>query len=233
MRLGIVMFDEKYAVEAGSEELAGCEVYFPWVMMRDRHFWPVPIRTAIARGATNEALLAGDPDAANAVVDAAQRLDGGVDLILGNCGFMWPATRRAAGRIETPMLTSGLAFLDLALTTTSQPVGLITYSEASLLPLIEEHEQRDRLRVLGLDDMPDWAALRRPNWWEAGGWSFDSLRRHLLDRLTKALADGGDLDGVRILVLECTWLPTFRSDIRAATGLPVLDIVSFAATALS
>jgi hypothetical protein len=53
-----------------------------------------------------------------------------------------------------------------------------------------------------------------------------------VERLTEAFAEDGVLQGVGLLVLECTWLPEFRSTIRSVTSLPVLDIVHFAKSVL-
>lgn len=233
MSLGVVLMDDHYAVEGGPAELAAVEFKYPWVMMSDDGFWGIPIHTAVARGADAPALLGASDAGAAAVAGAVERLDGRTQLILGNCGFMWSAARRISEGVKTPTITSALEFLDLALRMTSAPVGIMTYNAASLDLLLTDHPDRERIRVLGLSDLPAWSAVSAPDWLQRGGWTFVELEAQMLERLALARAPGGMFEPMTILILECTFLPSFRSRIRAVAAVPVLDIVSFAAAALS
>ncbi|MFF5987580.1 aspartate/glutamate racemase family protein [Prauserella flavalba] len=232
MPVGVILMDDESAVEGTPAEQCDKEYLLPWAV-QDPAAWPVPLHTVMAKGADSETLLQHTAGSVQSVVDSARKLDGQVQLIIGNCGFMWAAKEQVQELVGTPTITSGLDFLDLALGMTNQQVGLITYSAESLTALLKDHEQRDRLRILGLSDMPDWAAIAPADYMERGGWTMDGLREQLLDRLVHAFAENGELAGVKILVLECTGLANFRSEIRKVSRVPVLDIVSIAIAAIS
>lgn len=230
--LGIVLMEDDAAVEGSPQEFAARGVTKPWVVQDPDH-WGLPIRTAVAAGATAGPLLGGEPDALRGVVEAVRRLDGKADLIIGNCGFMWAAREQLVGSTATPAVLSGLDLLDVALRMTSRSVGVVTYSASSLDPLLAGHPERERICRVGLEDLPDWAAISAPDFMERGGWSLDGLAAQLCERLARELADGGELADAGVLVLECTALPNLRSAIRSVTRMPVLDVVSFGAAALA
>ncbi|MEU6646096.1 hypothetical protein ABZ863_26600 [Saccharomonospora sp. NPDC046836] len=230
--VGVVLMADDSAVEGTPEQLSAVEYRLPWVV-QDPAFWPLPLHTVMAKDADSEALLGHATRGVDSVVDSAKSLDGKVQLIIGNCGFMWAAAKEISESVATPTITSGLHLLNLALDMTSQQVAVLTYDANSLRPLLQDHEQFNRLSIVGFNDLPDWAAIEPADYMERGGWTIDGLRQQLVDRLEEAFASGGDLSSSRIIVLECTGLINFRTEIREVTGRPVLDIVSFAISTIS
>jgi len=230
--LGIIQLDEDDATEESSTELAARDAVMPW-LIEDPSFWPMPFERAIAKGANAADNKLPTPEAASGIVKAAQRLDGRTQMIIGNCGYMWASREHVRGATATPTLTSGLDFLDLALNMTNRPVGVLTWNAEPLVPLLRDHPGWDRLRLLGFSDLPDWRkAISLDTYRKPDGWTLDGMEEQFRDRLAEALGEGGVLEGVGILVVECTCVPNFRSAIRSVTTLPVLDIVSFTEAAL-
>jgi hypothetical protein len=223
-----IMLDEDDATEESSTELLERDAVMPWVI-EDPSFWSVPFRRTIAKGADAVANKVPTPDAAHGILDAANRLDGETQLILGNCGYMWASRNHVRGTTATPTMTSGLDLLELALQMTNRPVGVITWDEVPLEPLLRDHPGWDRIRLLGLCDLPDWKkSVRFNDYMKPGGWTLDRMADQFAERLADSLAEGGVFEDVGILVVECTCVANFRSAVRSVTSLAVLDIVHFA-----
>lgn len=228
--LGIVVMDDDEAREETSVELAARDGIPPW-RMNDPSFWPVPFRTAVAHGAHIDGLLAATRGAVDGITNAVSRLDRQTDMIIGDCGFMWAATDHLTAR-STPTLLSGLDLLDLALGMSNRSVGIISYDAAALDSLLSNHVQRERIRIVGLNDMSQWKAVGSAGYMKRTDWSIDGLVEQLMDRLSEAVCEGRTFDGVAVLILECTMLPDFRRAIRTVTNLPILDLITFTEAAL-
>lgn len=229
--LGIILMDQAAALEGDWAELKKRRYNSPWAV-QDPNFWQAELSTAIAAYTDSADVLAATPRAIRGIADAARRLDGNTDLIIGNCGFFWAARHELKGSTATPVFVSGLDLLDLALGSTKGPVGIVTYSKSALDLLLNEHPQYDRIKMVGLDDMPHWTAISATDFMAKDDWTFPGLADELSERLTEAMQPGHVLDGVTLLILECTALPNFREVIREVTTMPILDIVSFAEAAL-
>jgi hypothetical protein len=231
--LGIIALDVDDATEESSTELAQREAVTPWVI-DDPSSWTVPFVKAIAHGANPADNKIPTPEAADGIVNAAERLDRRTQMIIGDCGYMWASSRHLRGVTATPTLTSGLDLLDLALGMTNRPVGVITWAVEPLVPLLRDHPGWERLRLVGLNDLPTWRrSVSLDDYMKPDGWTLDTLDAEFRNRLAEAFADGGAFADVGLLVVECTCVANFRSTIRSLTPLPVLDIVSFTTAALA
>lgn len=189
--------------------------------------WPVPTAFAVASGASAENTLGAKPVVGRGLAGALERLHGHCDLAVTDCGFFWAAKPAHDSRSRPPLLSSGLEFIGLAARMTQRPLGVLTFSAASLEPLLVGHPERDRLRVVGFNDLSEWAAFDCEDYATNGRWSRAGLRSQFLDRLSQEL-HGGSLEAVGALVIECSLMPQFRRDIRELTSLPVFDVRSIA-----
>jgi hypothetical protein len=194
--------------------------------------WPVPTVHAVAGGAGPEPTLRGSAAAVAGLEEAVKRLAPEVDLITTNCGFFWSGWRKLRGEMRTPLLLSGLDFLDVALGMTTGPVGVLTYSEECLREMLKEHPQLTRLRIVGYSDLPAWAAIRVPDYVARGGWSPEALQAEFLER-TRAEFGRGRLRDIAVLVLECTGMPQYRSELRKLTTVPIFDVHALATALLT
>ncbi|MEM5435861.1 hypothetical protein [Paraburkholderia diazotrophica] len=203
-------------------------------MVDDPACWSVPLCKTVAKGADAAANKVPTPEAAQGILEAARRLDGQTDMIIGGCGYMWASRAHLYGQTSTPLLTSALEFLDIALRMTSRPVGIITWDAVPLVRLLKEQPGFERLRFVSIRDLPECAkwvldpyAQEQPC-----GWSKERMAEQLIDRLTMAFANNQVFEDVGILVLECTLVPDFRRAIRSVTRVPVLDLLHFVKAAL-
>ncbi|RWJ45243.1 MAG: hypothetical protein EOR30_27775 [Mesorhizobium sp.] len=187
--------------------------------------WPFDTVYAVARGGGPRQTLAGEESAVEGVARAVHRLESDADLVIANCGFFWCGWKQLRGSTDTPVLLSGLDFLDLALSATSGPIGVLTYSKPSAEALLREHSGVKRMRIVGFGDLPSWKAFEEPDCFETGGWSDESLRMEFLARLESELKHG-ELKDVRALVIECVGMPKWRMEIRQLTTVPIFDLIS-------
>lgn len=193
--------------------------------------WPVPTSYVVAPAATPAATLRGEPAALDGLREAIDVLTPRSDLVITNCGFFW-AARSSPRRYSGAVLVSGFDLLDLAGIMTRAPIGILTYSAERAAELLRSHPLVPRLRIVGVDDCPAWSVLTRDDWVTAGGWTQEDLGRELLAVANHELT-AGSLRDVGILLLECTAMPQFREQVRRITTVPILDLASVAADALT
>jgi hypothetical protein len=233
-RLGVVLLHGDHVVETlglADPWSAPPPAGLPPGFFGHRDFWPVPTVYTVARAATGSAVLAGEPAAIRDVVAAVERLDasGQCQLIVGSCGYFHAAHESLC--TATPVLLSGLDLLPLAMAGSARPVGILTYSAAATGELLRDHPDRDRLRVVGVDDRTNWAAISAADWITDPKWTIEGLRAELLDVVRYEVAHGRYTD-VGSVVLECTVMPQFRSDLIGALARPVWDVAAVARTLL-
>jgi hypothetical protein len=185
----------------------------------NRASWPFPVLYHRVPGAAARRVVDGDPALLDAFVTGAETLVAqGAAALITSCGFLARFQRALAARIAVPLMTSSLLLLPTlaASLPPGQHCGVITYDKAALTP---EH-----FRACGADPttkiagMPKHGALHglieRSAPYDAA-----AIRAELHEA---ALA----LGDVAAIVLECTTLPPFAPDLRAATGRPVHDILT-------
>ncbi|WP_439360410.1 hypothetical protein [Bradyrhizobium sp. DASA03007] len=192
-------------------------------------FWPVPTAFAIAPGAFGQAILDGTPTALAGIAKAVDRLSQHCDLIVGGCGYMYAA--RSLVRSDTPTLLSGLQLLPNALDSTRLPIGVLTYNRASTEKMLGSRPDLSRLRIVGVDHLPNWSMFARPDLvtnWQVNP---EQLRAEILELCLQERHDGAFAE-IGSLVLECTAMPQFRMDLTRTLRLPIWDIAAVARSLL-
>ena len=231
--LGVILCDlDSYAVddidcvEAGAPAISDNPVGF----FENPASWPgIPVSYAVARGARVEQLVTGDPVAIDAFWRARERL-AHCSLIITDCGFFYYA--RQSGLPTANTLTSSLDLLPLAATLTRGRIGVLTVSTPLATRLLATDPLFPRLAIVGLEDQPGWDGILTNDHGYGNGWDLTTLRAGVEAVLERECAPGGRLESIGALVLECTLLPEFRRTIAQYTTAPILDIASFALSAL-
>jgi hypothetical protein len=175
----------------------------------------------IAVGCTPEASAEATPDAAKGVREAAQALDGRVDLITADCAYTWFVHDGLQG-IGTPVVTSSLALLDLA-RSMGEEVAIVASSGEVLGSLMGTPPAG--VRIVGLDTKDEWARYQVYSVDTEPSLDRGLMGAQLLERLEEDFAEQGEPD---VMLLECTGLPQFRRVIRTRYAGPIIDISSFA-----
>ena len=158
------------------------------------------------------------------VVAGRELIAMGADGITTNCGFMALHQAHLAAALQVPVATSSLLQVSAvqALLPPHQRVGVVTIDKSSLTrellqaagapedtPVIGTEHGEEFHRVLLGDELELDVAKARADVVSA---ACDLVKRH---------------SDIGALVLECTNMPPYAADIRAATGKPVYDFYSF------
>lgn len=231
-RLGIVALDSPIA--RALERLhhpSADDVDIPVGFVTNPGTWPWPVQYRVVDGVDNDVALQGRDGLSSSVQHAVASLEGQCDLIVGNCGFFWRASTRLSAASTTPVLLSALDVVDVATRMSSEPVGVLTYSEADCAEMLAGHPAVERLRIVGYGDLPAWKTLLPTDWVQRREWSVEALRDQFIERTDHELTTGRLVEA-RVIVLECTVMPQFRKDLRQLTRVPIFDILALARSML-
>jgi hypothetical protein len=187
--------------------------------------FPFPVRYGVIRGFPFEDLIHIRKDNLDLVIQAALDLEKeGVAFVAADCGLFSPFQKDIANALHIPFLGSSLNLIPFisAFLPRHQKIGVIT-GDTRILK--NEHLSAagadvGRLLIRGMEGCPEFqrVVLERGN-----ELNVDHMRAGVLEA-ARGLLDSGEPLGA--VVLECTNLVSFRSDIQKGFGLPVFDALS-------
>ena len=191
--------------------------------------YPFPARVRVVDGADSPAIVRdGRPDPAIVArfVEAAQKLEAdGAAVLVSTCGFLVTAQDEIARSVTIPVMLSALSLYPAIAAVRPGPVGVITASRAALgeAALAAAGIGRADVRIAGLEDVPAFADAILP---AKAAQARDLDTRAIASALAakgRALLDAEP--NLSAILLECANLPPYSGALRAATGLPVFDIL--------
>ena len=188
-------------------------------------FAPLEVRARVVRGASPARIVGGrDPAWLEPFAAAVRSLaDEGCDAVITSCGFLARHQRALAARVAVPVWTSSLLLvpeLDRALGPGLR-AGVLTVDAASLgAPELEGAGARADTPAAGLH--PE-SAFRRTLLGDQTVLDEAEAERSTVDAARRLVAAHPEVGAI---VLECTNMPPHAAAVRAATGLPVHDIVT-------
>jgi len=186
--------------------------------------WPFPVRIERVAGADPATVVHRRAEGLrDAFIAAGLRLvDDGVEVIVTTCGFLTLMQADLAEALPVPVATSALMQLPLLqrLMPAGRIVGVVTASARSLTP--------DHLRAVGAD--PDTPVVGVAEGGAFAGTFLGNLetldvpaaRQEVVTAALDLRAQHPDLGAI---LLECANMGPYACDVRAATGLPVHDMV--------
>ena len=188
--------------------------------------WPFPVQYRVVPGATPDAVVRHDPHLlADKFIEAGRALvDMGCDGITTNCGFLALIQDQIRDALKVPVATSSLMQIPMAqaLLPPGRKVGVITISKATLT--------HDHLRAAGAPEDTIIVGTDAGRAFTTGilddhaSLDFDACRLDILDAAADLVRGH---EGIGAIVLECTNMVPYASDVRKLTGLPVFSIYSF------
>jgi aspartate/glutamate racemase len=222
-------------------ELAGAKGAFLGVLMLQSHFprplgdighpdsFPVPTRRLVVGEATAQKVVQHAPGLASsglvgAFIAAARDLERqGAAAITTSCGFLVLFQQQLQEAVQVPVVTSSLLMLP-GLLQVHRQVGLLTVSSALLGPEFIEAAGVPRERVAdvivqGVEPSGEFASVilgDRPRM------DTNTAAREVVKAARELKRRAPD---IHTLVLECTNLPPFASQIEQATGLRTLSLL--------
>jgi len=185
-----------------------------------------PVIYEVVAGATAERVVTqADPTLIEPFCQAAQKLQArGAGAITTGCGFLVLFQQQLADAVTVPLFASSLLQLPMVhrMLTADQHVGVLTAKQESLTPrhLAAIGADSVPIRVSGMADQPEFREVMLE-----GRRAELDVERMRGEVLTAAGRLAGD-PGLGAVVLECTDLVPFASDIQRLLGVPVFDIVT-------
>lgn len=184
-----------------------------------------PVRYAVVKGATPEAIVQQDPAPfVDAFIDAGRGLIAeGCTGIATTCGFLSLLRSQLAIALGVPVAASALEQVGQinAMLPQGKRAGVLTISAQSLTG--------DHLRVAGAPEETPVHGMDGSHFATAilgneRHLDVDVARAEMVAAAQKFVKAQPDLGA---LVLECTNMPPYAGDIASATGLPVFSILSY------
>jgi len=184
-----------------------------------------PIRYGVVRGFPFEDLVAIRRENIGRVINTAIDLErAGVGFIAADCGLFAPFQREIAEALTIPFIGSALSLIQLvaAFLPTGQKVGLIT-GDTRLLKdghLLAAGADPAQLVIRGMEKSREFeeVVIKRGRKLD-----LEALQAGVLTAAEDLFRSGENIGAV---VLECTNLITFRTDIQQQFNVPVFDMVS-------
>ncbi|RDU97402.1 aspartate/glutamate racemase family protein [Trinickia dinghuensis] len=188
--------------------------------------WPVALQFKVVKGATPARVI--DDEGAGLLepfIEAARELiDLGVQGITTSCGFLALFQRELSEALPVPVATSSLLQVPIVerMLPKGKRVGILTINERALTdrhlaavgvdattPIVGMHEHSLFRKAFTDQALPSAA-------------DFSVLEREMVDAARRLTASHPEVGAI---VCECTNMPPFAPALRAATGLPVFDMV--------
>jgi Asp/Glu/hydantoin racemase len=189
--------------------------------------FPFPVRYQRVTGASPDLVVRrGAEGLLPNFVEGARALEReGVGAITTNCGFLVKYQRELAAAVTVPVFTSSLLLVPLAarMLTPGRRVGLMTVNASSLGPehLAGAGIPADLpLVVAGMEGEKEFTRVMLGDELEM---DVDLAREEHVRVARRLVADHPDVGAI---VLECTNMPPYTTDIQRETGRPVFDITT-------
>ena len=176
-------------------------------------------------GATGDRVVyAGDSIIDAYIASATKLVENGASVITTNCGFTILFQKELAASIPVPVVTSSLVLLFLisSLIGRHGKIGILTYDSDSLQNNILASNRIALpdcpLAIKGFQNFASWSELNKANPMVDA----EAMKEDLLTGCRDMLERNPD---IHALVLECTAMPRFRSEVKSLAARPVFDVV--------
>jgi len=186
-----------------------------------------PVLYGLVEGVTIQDLISINMSCIEKIVQAAQQLQyRGVHFITTSCGLYAPFQQEIANQLAVPFVSSALQMTPLlkSFLPADMKVGVIT-GHAGLLSNDHLQSAGFRLEDVVVRGMEDYPEFKRVVLEGAQDMDIKKFRRDVAN-VASSLKNCGDKIG--LVVLECSNLVPFRSEIQAVLKAPVYDVVSLA-----
>lgn len=185
-----------------------------------------PVRMLPVKGLTNDRLFNADPAIADDLIALARHMveNEGVRAISSACGFFGNYHDQVASAVDVPVALSSLVQLPWinSMLRPCQKIGILTASAKSMSDDlfracgIKEH---DNVVIQGIDHTEEMLAVVDMR----GSMDNGIARREILDAAWMLRQENEDLGAI---LLECSDMPPYASEIQRITQLPVFDFIT-------
>jgi hypothetical protein len=179
----------------------------------------------VKEASINRVVKQGDPALLQPFIDGAKELEeAGVRAITTTCGFLILFQDEIAKALKIPVYTSSLMQIPLVYKMLGEGhrVGILTADSSSLS---ERHLAKAGVTSipLAIHGMQVYEEFARAYLKDETEIDFDKIQGEVLSAAKEVMAKYSDLGA---FVFECANMSGYSAAVRAATGLPVFDIVT-------
>ena len=185
-----------------------------------------PVRLRAVPGLHTRELFAADDSLAQRIIAEALELQReGVRAISTGCGFFGNFQKEVAEALDIPVALSALCQVPWVqgLIKPHQKIGVLTASGPDITPKLLGGvgiTDPSRLVIRDLGSQPNFSNIITDTHHFDNG----AVRAEMVEA-ARSLFDEPDTD-YGAIVLECSDMPPYASDVQAATGLPVFDFIT-------
>lgn len=202
-------------------------VWYPLVPGNVVNAWTYdfPVRFRAVEGLDTPTLHSGSPEVFEYILKAARQLEKeGVRAISAACGFFGHFHRQLVDAMDIPVALSSLVQIPWirSVIRSNEKIGILTANAAAVSDSL--------LKSCGVDDPGGLviADLRRGENFSAimedrGSFDNEGTRREVVAAAVKLCEENPDIGAI---LLECSDMPPYASDVQAATGKLVFDFIT-------
>ncbi len=184
-----------------------------------------PVRLEVVQNCTQERIHVGDPTLVDDIIKTAKKLEAeGARAICAACGFFGNFQDKVAAAVDIPVFLSSMVQVPWIKTglKPNQKVGVLTADGAGITPNLFKSCGIDDPSICVVKDLrklPGMVAIVE----KEGVFDNEAFRRDVVKAAVELVEENPDIGAI---LLECSDLPPYASDIQRAVKLPVYDFIT-------
>ncbi|WP_085991003.1 aspartate/glutamate racemase family protein [Oceanobacillus senegalensis] len=184
-----------------------------------------PVRLKRVPNCTQERIHVGDPTLEDDIIKAAKQLEAeGARAISAACGFYGNFQDKVADALDIPVYLSSVIQLPWikAGLKSNQTIGMLTADIHGITDHLFKScgiDNPNYVNVKGLGHLPEFSAIIESR----GSFNNEVLKEEVVQAALELVDEHPNMGAI---LLECSDLPPYASDIQRATGLPVFDFIT-------
>ena len=184
-----------------------------------------PVRLKAVRGLTCKRLFRGDESIFKDMLCSAKELEReGVRAISAACGFFGNFQKQLAQAMDIPVAVSSLVQVPwiASIIKPGQKIGVLTANMNAMTDHLLENcgiKNRDQLIIRDLYDAPEFSAIVQ----DRGEFDNGIVRQEVLAAARQIIEECPDTGAI---LLECSDMPPYASDIQSEVQLPIFDLTT-------
>lgn len=203
------------------------DVWYPLIPgnVVNAYTYDFPVRMKEIPNAVQSRVHAGDPTLVDDIIHAGRELEReGVRAICGACGYLGNFQSQVSEALDVPILLSSLVQVPMikVILKKEQKVGILCADGPSLTPAVLKNCGVDPSSCLvkGIGDQPQFSAILNSN---IGHFDNTAVRKEVVEGAKSLVKDHPEIGAI---LLECSDMPPYSSDVQKAVNLPVFDFIT-------
>jgi len=203
-------------------------VWYPFMPgnVVNAYTYDFPVRLKAVPNLDTPRLHSGDPAIVDELIAVAKHLveKEGCRAISSACGFFGHFHAQVADAVDVPVALSSLVQVPWIKSTLKrdQKIGVLSANASAMVPSL--------LKSCGIDDPgliipadlrhgPDFSAIME----DRGSFDNGNVRREVVEAATRLVKENPEIGAI---LLECSDMPPYASDVQRAVGMPVFDFTT-------